>query len=46
VLLQGFFRETLPVGVVLVSAGIDNVPAGLGRTRMTGDSCVRCTQEV
>jgi hypothetical protein len=43
VLLQGFFRELLPVCGAFVSTGIGNVPAGLGCTRMTGDSCVRCT---
>jgi hypothetical protein len=44
VLLQGFFREFfLPVCGALVSTGTGDVPAGLGRTRMTGNSCVRCT---
>jgi hypothetical protein len=43
VLLQGFFRELLPVCGAFVSTGTGSVPAGLGRTRMTGDSCVRCT---
>jgi hypothetical protein len=43
VLLQGFFREFLPVRGAFVSTGIGDVPAGLGRTRMTGNSRVRCT---
>jgi hypothetical protein len=43
VLLQGFFHETLPVGVVLVSTGIGDVSAGFGHTRATGSFRVRCT---
>jgi hypothetical protein len=43
VLLQGFFREFLPVCGAFVSTGISSIPASLGRTRMTGDSRVRCT---
>jgi hypothetical protein len=43
VLLQGFFREFLPVCGAFVSTGIGDVPVGLGRTRMTGTSCVRST---
>jgi hypothetical protein len=43
VLLQGFFREFLPVCGAFVSTGIDSIPAGLGRTSMTSDSHVRCT---
>jgi hypothetical protein len=43
VLLQGFFREFLLVCGAFVSIGIGDVPAGLGCTRMTGTSCVRCT---
>jgi hypothetical protein len=43
VLLQGFFRELLPVCGAFVSTGIGGVPAGFGRARMTGTSCVRCT---
>jgi hypothetical protein len=42
VLLQGFFREFLPVCGAFVSTGIGDVPAGLGRTCMTGNSRVRC----
>jgi hypothetical protein len=42
VLLQEFFHEFVPVCGAFVSTGIGSVPAGLGRTRMTGDSCVRC----
>jgi hypothetical protein len=41
VLLQGFFRESLPVCRVFVSIGIGDVPAGLGHARMTGIGCVR-----
>jgi hypothetical protein len=41
-LLQGFFREFLPVCGALVSTGIGDIPAGLGRTRMTGNPRVRC----
>jgi hypothetical protein len=43
VLLQGFFRESLPACRVFVSIGIDDVPAGFGHARMTGTFCVRCT---
>jgi hypothetical protein len=43
VLLQGFFRESLPVCGVFVSTGIGNVPAGFGHARTTGTSCVLCT---
>jgi hypothetical protein len=42
VLLQGFFREILPVGVVFVSTGIGDVSAGFGHARATGTSCVQC----
>jgi hypothetical protein len=43
VLLQGFFREFLPVCGAFVSTGIGDVPAGFGHARMTGTSCIRCT---
>jgi hypothetical protein len=43
VLLQGFFREFLPVCGAFVSTGIGSIPAGFGRACMTGDSRVRCT---
>jgi hypothetical protein len=43
VLLHGFSREFLPVGVVFVSTGIGDVPAGFGHTRATGTFRVRCT---
>jgi hypothetical protein len=43
VLLQGFSREILPVGVVFVSTGIGDVTAGFGHTRVTNTSRVRCT---
>jgi hypothetical protein len=43
VLLQGFFRESLPVCGVFVSTGIGDVPAGFGHARTTDTSCVRCT---
>jgi hypothetical protein len=43
VLLQGFFRESLPMCGVFVLTGIGDVPAGFGHARMTGTSCVRCT---
>jgi hypothetical protein len=42
VLLQGFFRELLPVCRAFVSTGIGNISAGLGHARMTGTSCIRC----
>jgi hypothetical protein len=42
VLLQGFFRELLPVCGAFVSTGIGDVPAGFGHARMTSTSCVRC----
>jgi hypothetical protein len=43
VLLQGFFREFLPVCVVFVLTGIGDVSAGFGHACMTGTSRVRCT---
>jgi hypothetical protein len=43
VLLQGFFREFLPVCGAFVSTNIGDVPAGFGHAHMTGTSCVRCT---
>jgi hypothetical protein len=43
VLLQGFFRESLPACGVFVSTGIGGVPAGFGHARMTGTACVWCT---
>jgi hypothetical protein len=43
VLLQGFFREFLPLCGAFVSTGIGDVPAGSGHARMTGTSRVRCT---
>jgi hypothetical protein len=39
----GVFCEFLPVCGAFVSTGIGTIPVGLGRTRMTGDSRVRCT---
>jgi hypothetical protein len=45
VLLQGFFREFLPLCGAFVSTGIGDVPAGLSHACMTGTSCVRCTPE-
>jgi hypothetical protein len=38
VLLQGFSRESLPVGVVFVSIGIGDVSTGFGHARTTGIS--------
>jgi hypothetical protein len=43
VVLQGFFREFLPVGVVSVSTGIGDVSAGFGHARATGTFRIRCT---
>jgi hypothetical protein len=43
VLLQGFSRGILLVGVVFVSTGIGDVTAGFGHTRASGNSRVRCT---
>jgi hypothetical protein len=43
VLLQGFFREFLPVCGAFVSTGIGDVPAGFCHAHMTSTSCVRCT---
>jgi hypothetical protein len=43
VLMQGFSREFLPVGVVFVSTGIGDVLASFGHTRATGTSRVWCT---
>jgi hypothetical protein len=40
--LQGFFRESFPVGVVFLSTGIDDVSAGFGYARAIGTSRVRC----
>jgi hypothetical protein len=42
VLLQGFYRGILSVGVVRVPTGIDNVSAGFGDARATGTIRVRC----
>jgi hypothetical protein len=42
VLLQGFFRYSLPAFGVFVSTGIGDVPADLGHACMTGIGCVRC----
>jgi hypothetical protein len=43
VLLQGFFCEFLPVGMVFVSTGIGDVSAGFSHARVTGTFRVRCT---
>jgi hypothetical protein len=43
VLMQGFFHEFLPVGVVFVSTGIGDVSAGFDHARATGTFCVWCT---
>jgi hypothetical protein len=43
VLLQGFFREFLPLCGAFVSTSIGDVPAGFGHAHMTGTSHVRCT---
>jgi hypothetical protein len=43
VLLQGFFRESLPVCGAFVSTDIGDIPAGFGHACRTGTSCVRCT---
>jgi hypothetical protein len=42
VLLQGFYHEISPVGVVRVSTSIGNVSTGFGDTRATGAIRVRC----
>jgi hypothetical protein len=42
VLLQGFFRGILLVGVVRVSTGVGNVSTGFGDARTTGTIRVRC----
>jgi hypothetical protein len=42
VLLQGFFREFLPVGVVFVSTDISDVSDGFGHARATGTFRIRC----
>jgi hypothetical protein len=44
VLLQGFYRGVWSVGVVLISTGVGDVPAGFGDTRTTGTTCGRCNQ--
>jgi hypothetical protein len=43
VLLQGFSREILPVGVVFISIDIGDVSAGFGHARATGTSRVQRT---
>jgi hypothetical protein len=43
VLVQGFSREILPVGVIFVSTGIGDVTTGFGHARATGTSCIWCT---
>jgi hypothetical protein len=42
VLLQGFYRRILSVGVVRVPTGIGNVSAGFGDAHATGTIRVRC----
>jgi hypothetical protein len=42
VLLQGFYRGTWLVGVVHISTGIGDVPAGFGDARATGTVRGRC----
>jgi hypothetical protein len=42
VLLQGFYRGILSVGVVRVQTGVSNVSAGFGDARATGTIRVRC----
>jgi hypothetical protein len=42
VLLQGFYRGILSAGVVHVSTGIGDVPAGFGDARATGTTHGRC----
>jgi hypothetical protein len=42
VLLQGFYRGILLVGVVCVSTGVGNVSAGFGDARATDIIRVRC----
>jgi hypothetical protein len=43
VLLQGFFREFLLVGVVFVSIDISDLSVDFGHARATGTFRVRCT---
>jgi hypothetical protein len=43
VLLQGFFREFLLVGVLFVSTDIGDISAGFGHARATGTFRFRCT---
>jgi hypothetical protein len=44
VLLQGFYRGVWSVGVVLISTGVGDVPAGFGDARTIGTTCGRCNQ--
>jgi hypothetical protein len=42
VLLQGFYRRVWSVGVVPISTGVGDVPAGFGDARATGTIRDRC----
>jgi hypothetical protein len=44
VLLQEFYCGIWSVGVVLISTGIGDVPAGFGDARVTGTICGRCNR--
>jgi hypothetical protein len=44
VLLKGFYRGVWSVGVVLISTGVGDVPAGFGDARATGTTCGRCNR--
>jgi hypothetical protein len=45
VVLQGFSREILPVGVVFVSTDIGDISTGFSHARATGTFRIRCTPE-
>jgi hypothetical protein len=42
VLLQGFYRKILSVGVVHILTSVGNVPAGFGDACATGTICGWC----
>jgi hypothetical protein len=44
VLLQVFYRGVWSMGVVPISTGVGDVPAGFGDARATGTTCGRCNR--
>jgi hypothetical protein len=44
VLLQGFYRRVWSVGMVPISTGVGDVPAGFGDAHATGATCSQCNR--